>query len=176
MCPRELKAPGEDCVARIMLHPGMPPFIEREFPTAQEARSYERAWWAAQDERRRRRREESLRKAERTRREFHARVVARHRKVEERLQRSGLDVTCVDGFLYRRSEFRSLRRPVQLPRAARGVTRSRRSVRTGPRRARAPASKADDPGPRPDLAQLGAASKRLWAHVRRREARQRLAA
>jgi hypothetical protein len=49
----------------------------------------------------------------------------------------------------------------------------RRSVRTGSRKARAPGSQGDDPD---DLIRLAAASVRLWAHVRRREARPRLAA
>lgn len=177
MCPRELEASGDDCVATIMLHPGMPPFIEREFPTAEEAREYERAWWEEYERRRRRLRKERLRKAKRTRGEFHARVVARHRKAKERLERSDLDVASVDGFLYRRSEFRSLRRPVQPLRARRGrEARSTRSVRSRPRRPRAPASSSDDPEPSDDVVRLAVASMRLWAHVRRCEARQRIAA
>ena len=52
----------------------------------------------------------------------------------------------------------------------------RQNVRTSGKRARAPASKADDDPPLPDVARLGVASTRLWAHVRRREARQRLVA
>ena len=50
----------------------------------------------------------------------------------------------------------------------------RRNVRTGPRRSRAPASSSEEP--EPDPIRLAAASARLWAHVRRREAHQRLAA
>jgi hypothetical protein len=50
----------------------------------------------------------------------------------------------------------------------------RRNVRAGSRKARAPGSQGDDEPD--DLIRLAAASGRLWAHVRRREARQRLAA
>lgn len=58
----------------------------------------------------------------------------------------------------------------QRNRAPRG---NRRTVR---RRARAPTSRADDePEPPPDVVRLAVASARLWAHVRRREAKQRLA-
>jgi hypothetical protein len=49
----------------------------------------------------------------------------------------------------------------------------RRGVRSGPRKARAPGSRGDDDPD--DLIRLAAASVRLWAHVRRREARLRLA-
>jgi hypothetical protein len=52
----------------------------------------------------------------------------------------------------------------------------RQNVRTSGRRARAPASSDDSSEPPPDLAQVAAASARLWAKVRRREARLRLAA
>ena len=51
----------------------------------------------------------------------------------------------------------------------------RRNVRTGSRKPRAPGSKDDDP-PLADLVGLAAASSRLWALVRRREARQSVAA
>jgi len=72
---------------------------------------------------------------------------------------------------------RSPKRPVFIfsarPHSSRRESR-RRSVRSGPRKARAPGSQADeDPH---DLIRLKAASARLWAHVRRREARQRLVA
>jgi hypothetical protein len=53
----------------------------------------------------------------------------------------------------------------------------RRNVRTSARRTRAPAaSKADDDPPLPDVAQVARASVRCWARVKRREARQRIAA
>ena len=68
--------------------------------------------------------------------------------------------------------------------APRSATPRRRSTRTGPRRARAPASSGDDPDSDPeperrhsfDLGWLDVASSRMWTRVRRREARRKLAA
>jgi hypothetical protein len=66
------------------------------------------------------------------------------------------------------------------PRLARSREPRARRVRQGARSARTVGargdpSSSDDPPP-PDLVRLAAASGRLWAHVRRREARQRLVA
>jgi hypothetical protein len=82
-----------------------------------------------------------------------------------------------------RPEFRrQLRQPpkraafIARPRLARGGPRARRTVR----RARTVGARGDpspsEPEPPDDLARLAAASTRLWAHVRRREARQKVAA
>ena len=161
-------------VARVRI--GGHSIILGVYELVEDARRHERWFLKKRAASSRRWREKRRRESERRRQDFHARVVARHRKARERLRRSGCGVTRVDGFLYRRSEFRSLgceSRSLTRPRERRPESR-RRSVRTGPRRARAPSSQGDDDPD--DLIRLAAASGRLWAHVRRREARQRVAA
>jgi hypothetical protein len=78
------------------------------------------------------------------------------------------------------AEVRAARRHEPAPgmsphRVSRSREVRRRSVRSGPRRTRAPASRADDDPPLPDLTRLARASARMWTRVRRREAKQRVA-
>ena len=84
-----------------------------------------------------------------------------------------------DRALLRRAAERTRRTASRPAVCARGGSRPReprrRSVRTAASGRGDPSSDSDDP-PQPDLARLSVASSRLWAHGRRREARQRLAA
>jgi hypothetical protein len=71
-------------------------------------------------------------------------------------------------------------KPPPRPRVARSREPRSRTARPGTRKARTVGARGDpsssDDPPLPDLVRLSAASGRLWAHVRRREARQRLVA
>jgi hypothetical protein len=69
-------------------------------------------------------------------------------------------------------------KPQRLPTRVARVSTRNRARESRPRRARTAARgspSSSEPEPPPDLVRLAAASTRLWAHVRRREARQRLA-
>jgi hypothetical protein len=144
-------------VARIILHRLSTPWAERRFATRDEAVAWIDAWAAQDAERHRRWEEESRARAKRQREEFAARVGARRNEVRGRFRRSRADVVVLDGFSYRRAEFRSATR-TQAPRrpAVRARAPRRRSVRSGPRQARAP---DDDP---PELA----LARQLWGTAR----------
>jgi hypothetical protein len=95
------------------------------------------------------------------------------RRFQEDLRRMRLSVARHDALAARKPSGKAdpVARPPERQREPR-----RQNVRAGSRRARAPASKADDDSPLPDVARLAVASTRLWAHVRRREAREKAAA
>lgn len=168
-------------VAKVYpLGPAQPPIVLGGFATAAEARAEERRYWQWRAECARRFREDCERRQEQTRTEFVARVRARRAEARRRFETGiAADAVTLDRIVYWRREFPSLNGRER--EASRLLSRQReprrRNVRTGSRRARAPASKADDdPDPPPDVTRLAVAAARLWAHVRRREARQRLAA
>jgi hypothetical protein len=138
--------------AGVFILPGPNPFATEEFETREEAEAWCRAFPAAMATRQRVWREQCQRKAAERRREFVERVRARHETARKHLQRTRADVTRIDGFLYRRSEFRSLR---DGPRRPRPALRMPSAGRASVRRRRAPA-RADPSDDEPsDLDQLG---------------------
>jgi hypothetical protein len=158
----------------VYLDAGPNPFAAWECETREEAEANLREWRERLVDTQRKQAEERKRESDRKRDEFVARVLAKQAKARAALKEGGRGSVVVDGTVYFRSEFRSLgREPCSAARPRDRRATRRRRVRGGPRRARAPGSQGDDPD---DLIHLAAASRRLWAHVRRREARQRRAA
>jgi hypothetical protein len=146
-------------IARIILPRLSTPWAEQRFATREEAVAWIDQWAARDAERHRRWAEESRARAKRQREEFVARVSARRDEVRLRFLRSSADVVVLDGFSYRRAEFRSIAR-TQAPRrsAVRTRTPRRRSVRSCPQQARAP----DDDPPDPSLARQLWGTARCW--------------
>jgi hypothetical protein len=164
----------------VYLEAGPNPFAAWECETREEAEASLREWWGRRAATQRKWAEERKRESDRKRDEFVARVLAKRAKARAALKAGGRGSVVVGGIVYFRREFRSL------DRESRSLARPRERRTTGPRLQRASArtlpsrdppsgSQGDDPPP-PDLVRLAAASARLWAHLRRREARQRLTA
>jgi hypothetical protein len=163
----------------VYLDAGPNPFAAWECKTREEAEASLREWWERLVETQRKQAEERKRESDRKRDEFVARMLAKQARARAALKAGGRGSVVVDGTVYFRREFRSL------DRESRSLARPRERRATGPRLERASArarpsrdppsgSQGDDP-PLPDLVRLAAASGRLWAHVRRREARLRVA-
>jgi hypothetical protein len=144
---------------------GPNPFASRMCETRTEAEAYLRALAADRAEYQRRWLAERRHQSDRKSREFVARARARAETARKHLQRARAAVTRVDGFLYRRSEFRSLRHTAPRPRPA---SRARRVGRSNlGRRQRPPTRDGPSDDDSSDLARLrdsaesGGALKRL---------------
>jgi hypothetical protein len=171
--------PLDDCTARV--RDGGQVMVLGEFETPKEARACELAYWEWRRAIQARFAEECRRRSQQALKKFVSRNGERNDVARRRFRsgRAGAG-TVIDGFIYWRREFPSVARSAGLaprPAARQSPNRSRRSAS---RRQRRTAAARGDPDsepepPPPDLAQLADASKRLWARVRRREARLRVA-